>query len=155
MRVMVFAAFMCCAIVGVASAEDAHAMIRKPTNISAQALHPALQLLSKERDIQVVYRTDVVADVRTAGAVGNLTPDEALEQLLKGTGLTYRYLDKKTVTIIPDCEHHHRAYPIARPAHDIRRLHHLGIISLVSGLAIRGGTDRCRRARAREPACLS
>lgn len=101
MRVMVFAAFMCCAIVGVASAEDAHAMIRKPTNISAQALHPALQLLSKERDIQVVYRTDVVADVRTAGAVGNLTPDEALEQLLKGTGLTYRYLDKKTVTIIP------------------------------------------------------
>lgn len=101
MRMMVCAALMCCATVGLASAQNAHAMMRKPTNISAQALRPALQLLSKERDIQVVFRTDVVADLRTAGAVGDLTSDEALEQLLRGTGLTWRYLDDKTVTIVP------------------------------------------------------
>ncbi|WP_175597283.1 TonB-dependent receptor domain-containing protein [Peristeroidobacter soli] len=101
MRVMVSAALMCCATVGLASAQNAHAMMRKPTNISAQPLRPALQLLSKERDIQVVYRTDVVADLRTGGAVGDLTSEEALHQLLKGTGLTWRYLDDKTVTIVP------------------------------------------------------
>jgi outer membrane receptor protein involved in Fe transport len=92
---------MCCATVGLAAAQNANAMMRKPTHISAQALRPALQLLSKERDIQVVYRTDVVADLRTDGAVGELTSDEALELLLRGTGLTFRYLDDKTVTIVP------------------------------------------------------
>src|SRR5262249_5667680 len=80
MRAMVLATLVSCAIVSLASAQGAHAAIRKPTNIPAQALRPALQLLSKERDMQVVYRTDVVADLRTAGAVGDLTSDEALKQ---------------------------------------------------------------------------
>jgi len=39
--------------------------------------------------------------VRTRGAVGEYTADEALTQILSGTGLTYRYLDEKTVTIVP------------------------------------------------------
>jgi len=58
-------------------------------------------MLSKERDFQVVFRTDLVGEARTSGAAGDLTLDEALKQLLTGTGLTYRYLDDKTVTILP------------------------------------------------------
>jgi len=38
------------------------------------------------------------------GAAGTLTPGEALERVLSGTGLTYRYLDDKTVTNRPHSE---------------------------------------------------
>ncbi len=37
---------------------------------------------------------------RTSGATGSLTAVEALTQLLTGTGLTYKYLDDKTITIL-------------------------------------------------------
>ncbi len=85
-----------------AAASEAQAAIRRPTNIPPQALRPALHLLSKEREFQVIFRTDVVADVKTQGATGELTVDEALTKLLAGTGLTYRYLDNNTVTILPE-----------------------------------------------------
>ena len=38
------------------------------------------------------------------GATGEMTQDEVLGTLLKDTGLTYRYLDEKTVTIVPVAE---------------------------------------------------
>jgi hypothetical protein len=37
----------------------------------------------------------------TGGAMGELTFDEALTQLLLGTGLTYRYLEDRAVMIVP------------------------------------------------------
>jgi hypothetical protein len=36
----------------------------------------------------------------TEGAVGDFSQDEALKQLLRGTGMTYQYLDEKTVTVV-------------------------------------------------------
>src|SRR5262249_46780533 len=42
-----------------------------------------------------------VKSLKTHGAVGNLTFDDALQQILDGTGLTYRFLDSKTVSIVP------------------------------------------------------
>src|SRR5262249_17998231 len=45
--------------------------------------------------------TRLVDKLHTQGATGELTADEALRDLLRGTGLTYKYLDDKTVTIIP------------------------------------------------------
>ncbi|HWG28931.1 MAG TPA: TonB-dependent receptor plug domain-containing protein, partial [Steroidobacteraceae bacterium] len=85
---------------GVALADPAKAAIRKPTNIPAQALGSALEELAKQRDIQVIYRSEVVFDRKTEGAVGEFTPDEALRKLLTGTGLSYRYLTASTVTIV-------------------------------------------------------
>jgi iron complex outermembrane receptor protein len=100
MRLGVAATAICLSIVGVALADPARAAIRKPTNIPAQALGSALEELAKERDIQVLYRSEVVFDRKTEGAVGEFTPDEALRQLLTGTGLSYRYLTASTVTIV-------------------------------------------------------
>lgn len=100
MRLGVAATAICLSIVGVALADPATAAIRKPTNIPAQALGSALEELAKERDIQVIYRSEVVFDRRTEGAVGEFTPDEALRKLLTGTGLSYRYLTASTVTIV-------------------------------------------------------
>jgi iron complex outermembrane receptor protein len=100
MRMGVAATAICLSIVGVALADPARAAIRKPTNIPAQALGSALEELAKERDIQVLYRSEVVSDRKTEGAMGELTPDEALSELLTGTGLSYRYLTASTVTIV-------------------------------------------------------
>ncbi len=38
---------------------------------------------------------------KSGGASGDLTLEEALSGILRGSGLTYRYLDEKTVTIVP------------------------------------------------------
>lgn len=101
MRTGVLAAIVSLSIVGVSMAADARAAIRKHTSIPAQDLGPALQTLAKDRDFQLVYVSEEINDLRTAGAAGELTPDEALTKLLGGTGLTYRYLDERTVTIVP------------------------------------------------------
>ena len=83
-----------------ASAADPAADVRKPTEIAAQRLETALQVLARERNVQVITRTEVVGDLRTDGASGELSFDEALEKLLSGTGLTYRYLNANTITIV-------------------------------------------------------
>jgi outer membrane receptor protein involved in Fe transport len=88
-------------LAGLAAAADATAAIRKPTEIAAQGLGPALTVLAKQFDFQVLYRTEIVNNLTSPGAIGALTSDEALGKVLKGTGLTYKYLDDKTVTIIP------------------------------------------------------
>jgi iron complex outermembrane receptor protein len=75
--------------------------MRKPTHIAAQDLGPALKQLAQSRGLQVLYLSNTVRDVRTRGANGDITANEAFDQLLDGTGLTYRYLDENTVTVVP------------------------------------------------------
>ena len=101
MRVTLAVAVACLTLVGLATAGDAKAAIRKETHIPAEGLGPALTKLAKEFDFQVLYRTEIVSDLKSPGAVGTLTSDEALGKVLTGTGLTYKYLDDKTVTIVP------------------------------------------------------
>jgi iron complex outermembrane recepter protein len=84
----------------VAIADDALAPVKRATNIPAQSLGAALQELAKERGFQIVYVSEDVNSLRTAGAVGDLTPTEALQKLLEGTGLTFRSLNDKTVVIV-------------------------------------------------------
>jgi hypothetical protein len=99
MRISLVAAAIGLSIVGI-SGTEADAATRQATNIAAQELAPALQTLARERDVQVVYRSELVGEQRTSGATGNLTFEEALRQLLNGTGLTYRYLADKAITIV-------------------------------------------------------
>lgn len=101
MRLSVAIAVACLTIIGLSIADESRASIKKHTDIPAEGLGTALQKLAKDRNFQIIYVAEVVSTLRTAGAVGEFTPDEALKQLLKGTGLTYRYLDEKTVTIVP------------------------------------------------------
>jgi len=101
MRITVTATAICLSIVGLSIADDVRASIKQSTNIPAQPLAPALQRLAKDRNFQIVYISEEIGDRRTAGAVGEYTPEEALKQLLKGTGLTYKYLDDNTITIVP------------------------------------------------------
>jgi iron complex outermembrane recepter protein len=101
MRLSAMVAAVSLSIIGLASADDVRASIKRPTNIPSQGLGPALQTLAKDRNFQVVYVSEEVNSLRTQGAVGEFTSEEALKQLLGGTGMTFRYLDEKTVTIVP------------------------------------------------------
>jgi iron complex outermembrane recepter protein len=104
MRLSVAVAVTCLALTSLSAAEPAAAAIKKQTNISPQSLGSALQTLAKDRDFQVLYRTEVVGQRQTAGAVGELSFDEAMSKLLSGSGLIFQYLDDKTVTILPVSE---------------------------------------------------
>lgn len=101
MRAMVATAVVCFSLVGLAVAADAEATInRKLTNIPAQELRSALLMLEKDRNLAVIFVAEDIRDIRTPGAVGVLSPQEALNQLLAGTGLTYRFMDEKTISIL-------------------------------------------------------
>ncbi len=100
MRLSVAIAVTCLATIGLSVADESRASISKHTEIPAQDLASALQTLAKERGFQVVFVSEDIGSKHTEGAVGDFTPEEALTQLLKGTGLTYRYLDDKTVTVL-------------------------------------------------------
>jgi len=101
MRLSICAALLCLSAAGLSFGADAEAAIRKTIDIPAQGLGPALNTLARERNLQVVYRSEIVGSLRTQGVSGDLTVDEALQALLSGTGLTYRYVDAQTVTIVP------------------------------------------------------
>jgi iron complex outermembrane receptor protein len=101
MRTAVAAAVACLSIASITLAADVQASIRRPVNIPAQGLGPALQALAKERGVHFVFVSEDVENQRTSGAVGNLGLDEALQTLLGGTGLTYQYIDESTVSILP------------------------------------------------------
>ncbi|MDB6092418.1 MAG: hypothetical protein JWN85_5202 [Gammaproteobacteria bacterium] len=101
MRLSVVVTALCLSIVGLAEADNVHASIRKETSIPSQGLGPALQTLAKDRNFQIVYVSEEIEHLRTRGAVGEFTSEEAIKELLKGTGLGFRYLDDKTVTIVP------------------------------------------------------
>jgi hypothetical protein len=94
-------AAMCLSAAGLSPAADARPTDKQPTNIPEQALGPALQSLARERGLQLVYVSAEVGLLRTPGVTGSFTPDEALAALLSGTGLTFKYLDEHTVTILP------------------------------------------------------
>jgi Fe(3+) dicitrate transport protein len=101
MRTRIVATAICLSIIGISTGAESDAATREPTHIAAQELAPALQILARERAVQVVYRSELVGAHVTSGASGNLTLEEALTQLLNGTGLTFRYLAEKAITIVP------------------------------------------------------
>ncbi|MFC4312392.1 TonB-dependent receptor domain-containing protein [Steroidobacter flavus] len=101
MRTSVAVGVVFLSLTGLSLSDSVRAAIRKPTSIPAQDLGHALTVLAKERGLQLVYVADEVDSIHTAGASGNLTSEEALTQLLSGTGFTHRVYDDNAVGIVP------------------------------------------------------
>src|ERR1700679_2528124 len=55
--------------------------------IAAGDLSTALQSLTKQTGIELVYQTEAIKGVKTKGVSGTLSPVDALTKLLEGTGL--------------------------------------------------------------------
>jgi len=58
-------------------------------NIPSQPLSDALLQLGQQTSLQILYTPDLVRELNTSGLQGNYTPENALRQLLKGTGIEY------------------------------------------------------------------
>jgi len=50
----------------------------------------ALESLAKQLNVELVYQTEQLKGLRTQGASGNLSPQEAVTKLLQGTPLRVR-----------------------------------------------------------------
>jgi len=67
--------------------------------IEAQPLASALARFSEQTGISFAYSTEQVEGIESSGATGELTAEEALQRLLAGTGLEYRFKESGTVTL--------------------------------------------------------
>lgn len=68
-------------------------------NISSQALSTALRQFSRVANVDLTFDAALVQGLRTPGISGTYTPERALQQLLAGTGLRYRFTSTTTVLL--------------------------------------------------------
>jgi len=69
-------------------------------SIPAQPLTSALNAFAERSGLQVSYPSELATEVRSPGLQGNYTPESGLRALLSGTGLTYRFTDAATITLV-------------------------------------------------------
>ena len=70
-------------------------------DIPGQPLQTALLAFGRQAGLQVTVAAATTAGKTAQAVSGSLTAEEALTRLLVGTGLTWRYLDARTVTLEP------------------------------------------------------
>lgn len=70
--------------------------------IPAQDLATGLVQYSDTTKIDLLVDSDLTTSLQTMGVAGEHTSEEALQKMLVGTGLTYRFIDSKTVTLTRD-----------------------------------------------------
>ena len=68
--------------------------------IPAQPLGQALSQLGQQTSLQVFFSPELVAGKQAPAVDGNLSPEDALRQLLQGSGLQYQ-IDDGSVTLMP------------------------------------------------------
>ncbi len=69
-------------------------------SIPGGSLSQAIAVFGTKSDIQIFYPAELVKGKSFNGLTGKMTGQEALERILSGTGLEYRFLDDKSVTIV-------------------------------------------------------
>jgi iron complex outermembrane receptor protein len=70
-----------------------------PFNIQPGSLRDALRQFGQQASLQLLYDHSVVQDKQAPGLVGEMTPQEALQQLLSGTDLRARFINGSYVAI--------------------------------------------------------
>lgn len=103
MRMRVLA--MCC-LVSLFGAGEVGPVVAAPfrqsvseSAIPAMPLNRALDVFAQREHLQLVYVSKIADGVRTQGAPAGLSAEQTLQKLLEHTGLKYRFLNAKTVTI--------------------------------------------------------
>jgi len=69
-------------------------------DLPAQSLADSLRAVAARTHSNILFDRDLVAGLQAKPLEGEVTTEQALQQLLTGTDLTYRRLDEKTVTIV-------------------------------------------------------
>lgn len=71
-----------------------------PFEIPAQPLASALDAFAEQAHVQMLYKAETVEGVRSAPVSGRYPPEQALKNLLQGTGLSFQSGGPNTVTVI-------------------------------------------------------
>jgi iron complex outermembrane receptor protein len=67
--------------------------------IPAQSLNNALMTFAADSGLEVVFNADGIRGLNANSLNGRMTPAEALDQLLQGSGYTWRFVNDRTVTL--------------------------------------------------------
>ena len=68
-------------------------------NIPSGTLESVLLAFQKSSGLQVVIPNDAMRPLASPGVVGRYSPEQALRELLRGTGIMYRFSDKQSVIL--------------------------------------------------------
>src|SRR5688500_564464 len=68
-------------------------------NIAADTLESVITKFQTTADIQVVIPNDAMRTLASPGVNGRYSPEQALREILRGTGISYRFADTKTVIL--------------------------------------------------------
>lgn len=71
-----------------------------PFDIPAQPLSAALDTFAEQAHVQMLYKMETVSGLQSASVSGQLTPAQALQNLLQGTGLSFQSGGPNTITIV-------------------------------------------------------
>jgi outer membrane receptor protein involved in Fe transport len=74
---------------------------RLSADIAPQPVSEALETFGRQTGLQVIYVSSAAEAQHSKGARAGLTASAALYQLLEGTGLTFEFLNARTVKIFP------------------------------------------------------
>src|SRR5690606_12693232 len=83
--------------IGLAMAQPSQGVIN--FNIKSQPVGRALNELAQQAGIQVVYSSDVVANLKSRELKGSYNIADALAKVLAGQGLAYEFINDTTVSI--------------------------------------------------------
>jgi len=70
-----------------------------PQALPPQSLADALDTFAKVTGMQLIYRAELAAGLSSHGAQAGLSAEQALHEILQGTGLTYVYVNDRTISI--------------------------------------------------------
>jgi outer membrane receptor protein involved in Fe transport len=87
--------------------------------IEPQPVAEALEALGRQTGLQFIFVSSIAHAQRSKGAPAGLAPDAALAELLDGTGLTFEFLNARTVRIFP------ASVTVPTPAAPLPAPHHL------------------------------
>ncbi len=68
-------------------------------NIPAGTLESVLLAFQKSSGLQVVIPNDAMRSLASPGVAGHYSPEQALREILRGTGISYRFSDKQTAIL--------------------------------------------------------
>jgi catecholate siderophore receptor len=68
-------------------------------DIPADTLESVIAGFQNTADIQIIIPNDAMRSLASPGVTGRYSPEQALREILRGTGVSYRFTDKKTVIL--------------------------------------------------------
>jgi len=91
------------ALCGAAARAETPAALAKTVtvDIKSQPIGAALNELARQSGMQVIFYSDVTQGIEAPAIAGTVTPEAALRALLSNTGLTYSYVNPRTVLVQP------------------------------------------------------